>query len=67
MNKNYYYPAVFTRKEVGFSVSFPDLLGCYTQGDTIEEAYKMSTSAIDYTHKMKMVISYFRKPVPPMI
>ncbi len=46
MNKTYYYPAVFTREEVGFSVSFPDLPGCYTQGDTIEEAYKMSTSAI---------------------
>ena len=46
MNKTYYYPAVFTREEVGFSVSFPDLPGCYTQGDTIEEAYKMSNSAI---------------------
>jgi len=46
MNKTYYYPAVFTKEEIGFSVSFPDLPGCYTQGDTIEEAYKMSTSAI---------------------
>ena len=46
MNKTYYYPAVFTKEEMGFSVSFPDLPGCYTQGDTIEEAYKMSTSAI---------------------
>ncbi len=46
MNKTYYYPAVFTREDVGFSVSFPDLPGCFTQGDTIEEAYKMSSSAI---------------------
>ena len=46
MNKTYYYPAVFTKEEIGFSVSFPDLPGCYTQGDTIEEAYKMSASAI---------------------
>lgn len=46
MNKIYYYPAVFTKEDVGFSVSFPDLPGCYTQGDTIEEAYKMSTFAI---------------------
>jgi len=46
MNRTYYYPAIFTKEDVGFSVSFPDLPGCFTQGDTIEEAYKMSTSAI---------------------
>lgn len=46
MNKTYYYPAVFTKEEVGFSVSFPDIPGCYTEGDTIEEAYKMSALAI---------------------
>ena len=46
MNKIYYYPAVFTSEEVGFSVRFPDFAGCFTEGDTIEEAYKMATSAI---------------------
>ena len=46
MNKTYYYPAVFTKEEVGFSVKFPDFPGCYTEGDTIEEAYKMSAYAI---------------------
>lgn len=46
MNKVYYYPAIFTKEDVGFSVSFPDFPGCYTEGDTIEEAYKMSASAI---------------------
>lgn len=46
MNKIYYYPAIFTKEENGFSVRFPDLPGCYTEGDTIEEAYKMSASAI---------------------
>ena len=46
MNRVYYYPAVFTKEEVGFSVRFPDLPGCYTEGDTIEEAYRRSTSAI---------------------
>lgn len=45
MNKTY-YPAIFTKEEVGFSVRFPDLPGCYTEGNTIEEAYKMSASAI---------------------
>ena len=46
MNKTYYYPAIFTKEDIGFSISFPDLPGCYTEGDTIEEAYKMSTAAI---------------------
>ena len=46
MNIIYYYPAIFTAEEVGFSVRFPDLPGCYTEGETITEAYKMSTTAI---------------------
>ena len=46
MNKIYYYPAIFTTEDVGFSVRFPDLPGCYTEGDTIEDAYKMAISAI---------------------
>lgn len=46
MNRIYYYPAIFTKEEIGFSVRFPDFPGCYTEGDSIEEAYKMSTSAI---------------------
>ncbi len=46
MNRTYYYPAVFGKEDVGYSVSFPDFPGCYTEGDSIEEAYKMSASAI---------------------
>jgi len=45
MNK-IYYPAIFTAEDIGFSVRFPDFPGCYTEGDTIEEAYKMSVDAI---------------------
>lgn len=46
MNRVYYYPAIFTAEDVGFSVRFPDLPGCFTEGYTIEETYKMATSAI---------------------
>lgn len=46
MNRIYYYPAIFTSEDVGFSVRFPDFPGCYTEGDTIEEAYRMAVSAI---------------------
>lgn len=42
----YFYPAVFTKESTGYSVSFPDLEGCFTEGDTLEEAYKMSRDAI---------------------
>lgn len=37
MNK-YYYPAVFQKEDVGFSVWLPDVCGCVSQGDTLEEA-----------------------------
>ncbi len=46
MNRVYYYPAIFTAEDVGFSVRFPDFPGCFTEGDTLEEAYKMAASAI---------------------
>jgi len=42
----YYYPAVFTEEETGFSVRFPDLDGCFTEGDTLDEAYEMAFDAI---------------------
>lgn len=37
MNK-YYYPAVFQKEDDGFSVWMPDVPGCISQGDTLEEA-----------------------------
>ena len=40
------YPACFYKEDDGgFSVQFPDLLGCCTQGDTIEEAIQMAEDA----------------------
>jgi predicted RNase H-like HicB family nuclease len=45
MNK-LYYPAVFHPEEVGYSVSVPDLAGCFTQGDTMDEALDMVQDAI---------------------
>lgn len=36
---NYVYPAIFTpAEEGGYLVDFPDLPGCYTDGDTLPEA-----------------------------
>lgn len=40
------YPAVFHLEEKGgYSVSFPDLEGCFTAGETIEEAFAMAKEA----------------------
>ena len=42
----YYYPAIFTEEDEGYSVRFPDLDGCFTEGDTLDEAYEMAFDAI---------------------
>lgn len=39
------YPAVFYEGEDGYTVEFPDLPGCVTQGDTLEEAMEMAVDA----------------------
>lgn len=46
MKRLYVYPAVFHPEETGFSVFFPDLKGCQSQGDTIEEATLMAQEAL---------------------
>lgn len=45
MNK--IYPAIFHKDEDGgFWVSFPDLEGCFTQGETLEEAFAMAKEVL---------------------
>lgn len=44
--KNIFYPAVFHREDAGFSVTVPDIDGCFTQGDTMDEAIEMAQDAI---------------------
>ena len=44
----YVYPAIFQQeKEGGFSIFFPDIEGCYTQGDTMVEAVEMAEDALN--------------------
>ena len=53
----YYYPAIFHRsesKESGFWIEFPDLDGAFTQGDDIDEAYKMAEDCLG------LVLSYYK-------
>lgn len=50
MEKILIYPAIFHRdKEAGhgYLVEFPDLPGCVTEGETLEEAFLMAGDALD--------------------
>lgn len=41
------YPAIFSSDENrGYTVIFPDLLGCVTEGDTLAEAVAMAEDAL---------------------
>lgn len=41
------YPAIFSSDgNNGYTVTFPDLIGCITEGDTLEEAVKMAEDAL---------------------
>ena len=45
----YVYPAIFTPEENGgYSVSFPDLDGCYTCGDNLSDALIMAEDVLAF-------------------
>ena len=46
MKDIYVYPAVFSYADDGITVTFPDLPGCITCGETDEEALRMAKDAL---------------------
>ena len=42
----YYYPAIFTEEKDGYSVTFPDLEGCFTCGDDLQDSLIMATDVL---------------------
>ena len=44
----YVYPAVFTPEDTGYSVYFPDLEGCYTCGDDLQDALMMAGDVLAF-------------------
>lgn len=46
MSNKFFYPAIFEPEDTGFSVYVPDIAGCMTQGDTLDEALDMVQEAI---------------------
>ena len=49
MKTKYAFPAVFTYDGKFYSVNFPDLDNCYTQGESIEEALYMASDILCLT------------------
>ncbi|WP_458123674.1 type II toxin-antitoxin system HicB family antitoxin [Paenibacillus sp. Z3-2] len=47
MIRTYQYYAVFNLAEDGINVTFPDLPGCITCGDSVEEALFMAKEALE--------------------
>lgn len=44
----YHFPAIFhAEKEGGYSIFFPDIEGCYSQGETIQECCEMAEDALN--------------------
>ncbi|MBQ3692297.1 MAG: type II toxin-antitoxin system HicB family antitoxin [Clostridia bacterium] len=43
----YVFPAVFSEEETGYSVRFPDVSGCYTDGENLAEAVAMAEDALN--------------------
>ena len=47
MNGRMFYPAIFQpEEEGGFSIYFPDVDGCITLGDNMNESYEMAFDAL---------------------
>lgn len=42
----YAFPAVFTKEDNGYSVMFPDVPSCYTDGDTLAEAIENANDVL---------------------
>lgn len=42
----YVYPAIISKDEDGYCVSFPDIDGCYTDGDTLADAIENAEDAL---------------------
>lgn len=45
---HYIFPALFEAEEgvTGYTVTFPDIRGCHSEGDTLEEALSMAKEAL---------------------
>lgn len=63
----YMFPAVFQPcKEGGYSIYFPDLPGCISEGDTLEEALAMAKDGLElFLWNMEDGKEEIPEPTPP--
>ena len=54
-----FYPAIFHPEETGYSVEIPDIEGCFTQGDTMDEAVRMAQDAIGLMRRLQSLPGAF--------
>lgn len=62
--KKFFYPVVFKSEEVGVSVYVPDIPGCFTQGDSLEEALDNVQDAIGLMLEDKAPEEYPQPSMP---
>lgn len=55
------YPAIFTKEEACYLVSFPDFEGCQTYGENLIEAYEMAKEVME-----AFISDYFGETVRPV-
>jgi len=55
MKERLFYPAIFEQFNGEYTVVFPDLEGCLTQGSNLEESYKMAFEVLG------MTLTYFEE------
>ena len=62
------YPAIFSSDgDEGYTVSFPDLPGCVTEGNTLAEAVDMAEDALGlYLYSLSEDKEEFPVPMSPM-
>lgn len=62
--KKFFYPVIFEPEEVGVSVYVPDIPGCFTQGDSLEEALDNVQDAIGLMLEDKAPEEYPQPSMP---
>lgn len=58
-HKRVKYPVIFRKEDIGYSTRVPDLDGCFSEGDTLEEAIKNTREAI------RLYLDGVKKPPKP--
>lgn len=65
--KKFFYPVIFEPEEVGVSAYVPDIPGCFTQGDSLEEALENVQEAIGLMLEDKTPEEYPKASMPNQV